>query len=592
MPTDKKISQDSFILAQQTRAASSPVYFPVVDPSEGAATNRNKRMSLDESSQHYGKFTSLSGSTWDGSNKYRALTGNLSLSFSPGTNKLGELLIKQDGTGSRTLTIEGVSFAINTAANSYSIVSYQYCDAISQFLFFVNPNVATVTSAIDSTAPFLVSATVEAANPSRIILTYNETLDPGSVPATGDFAGIAGGGGYSVTAVSISGATVFVDISATITSGTGTIYIGYTPGTNKIRDAAGNNAASFASQIVTNNVAGGGSVALNAPTSVTLGTATSTTQPMTWADTNSSPNENSYKIQVSPAGAGTWTDAAMTGLSSTGGTATGLTAATSYDYRVIAVGNGTTTTNSAPSSTVTGSTAGSSFDIWTDIPWPQAYNSDLSTYLAGSAAVDGGNVDEWRDTKHPGTLPNTWSFQQADPTHQPVLRSTGINSKKAIEISHDGTNAHYLPTDVHTGVAPTMTFIYVNKLKTMPGSYKILRSSAPDCNSYINGSTGKLAVYGGAGPIDTSYTMVVDEDIIIEEVWKSGGGVDVYVNGVSVGAGIAAGTAPTVLKNIMGSADGSCGHFYRRHLFVLDRELTSGERTDVTNWLKTDAGIA
>jgi hypothetical protein len=438
MPTDKKISQDSFILAQQTRAASSPVYFPVVDPSEGAATNRNKRMSLDESSQHYGKFTSLSGSTWDGSNKYRALTGNLSLSFSPGTNKLGELLIKQDGTGSRTLTIEGVSFAINTAANSYSIVSYQYCDAISQFLFFVNPNVATVTSAIDSTAPFLVSATVEAANPSRIILTYNETLDPGSVPATGDFAGIAGGGGYSVTAVSISGATVFVDISATITSGTGTIYIGYTPGTNKIRDAAGNNAASFASQIVTNNVAGGGSVALNAPTSVTLGTATSTTQPMTWADTNSSPNENSYKIQVSPAGAGTWTDAAMTGLSSTGGTATGLTAATSYDYRVIAVGNGTTTTNSAPSSTVTGSTAGSSFDIWTDIPWVQAYNSDLSTYLAGSAAVDGGNVDEWRDTKHPGTLPNPWSFQQADPTPSSQYSGQRVSTPKR-QLKHHTT---------------------------------------------------------------------------------------------------------------------------------------------------------
>lgn len=105
-----------------------------------------------------------------------------------------------------------------------------------------------------------------------------------------------------------------------------------------------------------------GATTLNAPTGVALGTATTTTQPITWTDTNTSPNENSYKVQQSPAGAGTWTDSTMTGLSSTGATVTGLTASTSYDYRVVAVGDGTTTTNSAPSSTVTGSTAASSYD--------------------------------------------------------------------------------------------------------------------------------------------------------------------------------------------------------------------------------------
>jgi hypothetical protein len=242
-------------------------------------------------------------------------------------------------------------------------------------------------------------------------------------------------------------------------------------------------------------------------------------------------------------------------------------------------------------------TIGVAFDPWNDIPWVQAYDSDRNMYLAGSPAVDGGNVDEWRDTKHAGALPNVWSFQQADTAKQPVLRSTGINSKKAIEALYDGTNAHQLSTDAHTGVPPTLTFVYINRLKEIPvAGYKILRSSAPDCNAYIHGdatgATGVLAVYGGAGPIDTSYSMLIDENIVIEEVWKSGGGVDVRVNGISVGTGIAAGTAPTVVKNLMGANDGTCAHFYRRHFFVLDREMTGTERTNMTNWLKADGGIA
>lgn len=103
----------------------------------------------------------------------------------------------------------------------------------------------------DVTAPTLSTAVITSAAPTIITLTYSETLDTSSVPATTDFTV---SGGKTVSSVSISANQVFITVNSAY-AGSDTITISYTGGTNKIRDLVGNNAANLSSQSVTNSIA-------------------------------------------------------------------------------------------------------------------------------------------------------------------------------------------------------------------------------------------------------------------------------------------------------------------------------------------------
>ncbi|WP_157266618.1 fibronectin type III domain-containing protein [Azohydromonas aeria] len=142
----------------------------------------------------------------------------------------------------------------------------------------------------------------------------------------------------------------FSDGTSTATSATVT---GLTPGVSyDYQVAAVNGAGSSAySTSVT------GSTAAAAPgqvTGLTLGTATETTQPLTWtAPTANGSAITDYVIQYRVTGSGSWTTFADGTSTTTSATVTGLTASTSYDYQVAAV-NGVGT--GANSNTATGST--------------------------------------------------------------------------------------------------------------------------------------------------------------------------------------------------------------------------------------------
>jgi hypothetical protein len=107
----------------------------------------------------------------------------------------------------------------------------------------------------DVTAPSRVSQTVENATPSRVDITYDEALNSGSVPATGDFAVLVNTVSAGISSVAIVGAVVQITLSTPIVSGDD-ITVSYVGGTNKIKDIAGNNAANFSGVGVTNNVGG------------------------------------------------------------------------------------------------------------------------------------------------------------------------------------------------------------------------------------------------------------------------------------------------------------------------------------------------
>jgi hypothetical protein len=99
-------------------------------------------------------------------------------------------------------------------------------------------------------APVFVSATVENAAPTKIVLTYDQTLDGASVPATSDFTVTD----HTISSVAIVGATVELTLS---TAGIyfDIIYTTYTKGANPIQGSVGGmDAVNLASTLITNNI--------------------------------------------------------------------------------------------------------------------------------------------------------------------------------------------------------------------------------------------------------------------------------------------------------------------------------------------------
>jgi hypothetical protein len=211
---------------------------------------------VDTKADSIGDTTVHTGTSWDGTPKYRELTGNLALTLST-TEKSGLFVAKQDATGSRTLSINGVSIPITSTANAVSLVQFFYDSAGGAYRFIVD---TAVSYAADLTAPTLVSATIESGAPDTIVLTFSEAIDSGSIPAAGAFNVEVEMAVATVDSVShAGGAVVHVVLDTPVAAGEN-VDLDYTqPGVNNLQDAAGNDVANILNYTVTNNVAGGGS---------------------------------------------------------------------------------------------------------------------------------------------------------------------------------------------------------------------------------------------------------------------------------------------------------------------------------------------
>ena len=93
---------------------------------------------------------------------------------------------------------------------------------------------------LDRTAPKLHSSAFDI-NSGFIFLYYGEKLDTGSKPATSDFSLTVPGSNPKVREVVVTEDAVALIVSAA----SATMELSYTPGTNPIRDVAGNSAAKF-----------------------------------------------------------------------------------------------------------------------------------------------------------------------------------------------------------------------------------------------------------------------------------------------------------------------------------------------------------
>lgn len=195
-------------------------------------------------------FTALSGTTWDGSNKTVTLTANTALTFSS-TKRNGILKVKQDGTGSRTLSINSISVPISSAANSITTICYFYDDVAGTYIFSYDTNILGNVGGVgggDTTAP-TVSGIV-ASDAHTITVTLSE--------ATTGFNGFTlkkGGVAMSITAHSFpTSSSIQFTVSDTMTS-TDTLTADYSPG--DVADTSSNPLASFTAHSVTNSIPGG-----------------------------------------------------------------------------------------------------------------------------------------------------------------------------------------------------------------------------------------------------------------------------------------------------------------------------------------------
>ncbi len=102
----------------------------------------------------------------------------------------------------------------------------------------------------DTTAPVLSTATVTGTN---LVLTYNELLDPASLPIGTDFSVGTDGVAQTVNAVvGVTGTDVILTLTPGVAPGD-TVTVSYTAGTNPIQDGATNPAGNLSGQAVTNS---------------------------------------------------------------------------------------------------------------------------------------------------------------------------------------------------------------------------------------------------------------------------------------------------------------------------------------------------
>ena len=112
----------------------------------------------------------------------------------------------------------------------------------------------------DTTAPALSAAMPPSVTGATLTLTYDEALDPGSVPAASAFAVEVNGASVALTnqvdaaAVAIDGSTVTLSLANATVAGD-TVTLDYTaPANNPIQDAAGNAAANLRDRDVINTL--------------------------------------------------------------------------------------------------------------------------------------------------------------------------------------------------------------------------------------------------------------------------------------------------------------------------------------------------
>ena len=106
---------------------------------------------------------------------------------------------------------------------------------------------------VDGVRPRLAASGGAVVDGTRLTLTYDEALDGGSRPVSGDFTVSGGDRVRAVTGVRVNGSAVELTLDVGAEHGEAGIQVSYTPGANPIRDVPGNDAEALSREPVTND---------------------------------------------------------------------------------------------------------------------------------------------------------------------------------------------------------------------------------------------------------------------------------------------------------------------------------------------------
>ena len=202
----------------------------------------------------------------------------------------------------------------------------------------------------ETTPPELSSASVDGAT---LTLTFDEALDKGNTPDISNFAVAVGGSSRGVDAVAMSGSAVTLTL-VTVAEAGDAVTVDYTAPTGqsdaRLQDLAGNTAASFNGQVVTNNTAP--APVPGSPTNLQVARHQSGQLLASWNASESGATPTGYTVQWKESG-DDWADqddVTGAGVTGTSHVITGLTDGVEYTARVVATRDGA---DSAPSQEVT-----------------------------------------------------------------------------------------------------------------------------------------------------------------------------------------------------------------------------------------------
>ena len=106
---------------------------------------------------------------------------------------------------------------------------------------------------VDGVRPRLAASGGAVVDGTRLTLTYDEALDGGSRPVSGDFTVSGGDRARAVTGVRVNGSAVELTLDVGAEHGEAGIQVSYTPGGNPIQDVPGNDAEALSREPVTND---------------------------------------------------------------------------------------------------------------------------------------------------------------------------------------------------------------------------------------------------------------------------------------------------------------------------------------------------